>query len=205
MNDIGIVDYGLCNLDSIARAVEQCGGRAKVTAEPADLRTVNSIILPGVGTFGDAMRNLRERGLDQALTEQVINEKIPFLGICLGMHLIADRGTEQGNNEGLGWIDGDVVKLERKMPFEQSLHIGWNEVHYSQPSILFEDITEKTDFYFMHSYHLVCNDQRLVAATTPYCSKFTSVVQDKHVFGVQFHPEKSQKAGFQLLRNFLTL
>lgn len=202
MNDVAIVDYGLCNLDSIARAVEQCGGRAKVTANPADLSTVNSIILPGVGTFSDAMHNLRERGLDRALTEQVIDKGIPFLGICLGMHLIATRGTEQGNHNGLGWIDGKVIKLEQQRSVERTLHIGWNEVHLCQPSKLFEGVSEKTDFYFMHSYHFVCEDQHIVA-TTPYCGKFTSAVCSGHISGVQFHPEKSQKAGFQVLRNFL--
>lgn len=204
MNDVAIVDYGLCNLDSIARAVEQCGGRAKVTANPADLSAVNSIILPGVGTFGDAMHNLRERGLDQALTEQVIDEKIPFLGICLGMHLIAARGTEQGDHGGLGWIDGEVIRLKQLRSVERTLHIGWNEVHFCQSSKLFEGVPEKTDFYFMHSYHFACKDQHIVA-TTPYCGKFTSAICDGHILGVQFHPEKSQKAGFQVLRNFLAL
>ena len=205
MNEVAIVDFGLCNLDSIVRAVEQCGGRAKVTTEHSQLSGVNSIILPGVGTFGDAMRNLSKSGLDQALHEQVICQKIPFLGICLGMQLLAVRGTEQGNLDGLGWINGEVVKLEKQKPAERTLHIGWNEVHYSQPSELFEGIGNKTDFYFMHSYHLVCEDTQEVLATTPYCGEFTSAVRLGHIFGVQFHPEKSQKAGFQVLRNFLTL
>ena len=205
MNEVAIVDFGLCNLDSIVRSVEQCGGRAKVTTEYSQLSGVNSIILPGVGTFGDAMRNLIERGLDQALTEQVICKKIPFLGICLGMQLIAVEGTEQGNHSGLGWIDGKVVKLEQRKSTERTLHIGWNEVHYSQSSELFDGIDNKTDFYFMHSYHLVCEDMQEVVATTPYCGEFVSAVRLGHIFGVQFHPEKSQKAGFQVLRNFLSL
>ena len=156
MNEVAIVDFGLCNLDSIVRAVEQCGGRAKVVAEHSQLRGVDSIVLPGVGTFSDAMRNLSKRGLDQALTEQVVYKNIPFLGICLGMQLIAIRGTEQGNHDGLGWVKGEVVKLEQRRSDERSLHIGWNEVHYSQESELFDGIDNKTDFYFMHSYHLVC-------------------------------------------------
>lgn len=205
MNDVAIVDFGLCNLDSIVRAVEQCGGRAKVVTEYSQLNRVNSIILPGVGTFGDAMRNLSERGLDQALNEQVISKKIPFLGICLGMQLLAVRGTEQGNHNGLGWINGEVVKLVQQKPAERTLHIGWNEAHYSQTSELFEGIGNRTDFYFMHSYHLVCEDTQGVLATTPYCGEFTSAVRFGHIFGVQFHPEKSQKSGFQVLRNFLTL
>ena len=205
MNDVAIVDFGLCNLDSIVRAVEQCGGRAKVATEYSQLNGVNSIILPGVGTFGDAMRNLSKRGLDQALNEQVISRKIPFLGICLGMQLLAVNGTEQGNHNGLGWVKGAVVKLEKQAPTERTLHIGWNEVHYSQETELFDGIGDMTDFYFMHSYHLVCEDTQEVLATTPYCGEFTSAVRLGHIFGVQFHPEKSQKAGFQVLRNFLTL
>lgn len=203
MNEVAIVDFGLCNLDSIVRAVEQCGGRAKVVAEHSQLRGVDSIVLPGVGTFSDAMRNLSKRGLDQALTEQVVYKNIPFLGICLGMQLIAIRGTEQGNHDGLGWVKGEVVKLEQRRSDERSLHIGWNEVHYSQESELFDGIDNKTDFYFMHSYHLVCEKMQEVVATTPYCGGFTSAVCHGHIFGVQFHPEKSQKAGFQVLRNFL--
>lgn len=203
MNKVAIVDFGLCNLDSIFRAVEQCGGRAKVVTEHSQLSGVDNIVLPGVGTFSDAMRNLSERGLDQALTEQVIYKKIPFLGICLGMQLIANRGTEQGNHNGLGWIKGEVVKLEQRRSDERSLHIGWNEVHYSRRSDLFDGIDNKTDFYFMHSYHLVCEEMQEVVAITPYCGEFTSAVCLGHIFGVQFHPEKSQKAGFQVLRNFL--
>ncbi len=203
MNEVAIVDFGLCNLDSIVRAVEQCGGRAKVVAEHSQLTGVDSIVLPGVGTFSDAMRNLSERRLDQALTEQVVYKKIPFLGICLGMQLIATKGTEQGNHDGLGWVNGEVVKLEQRRSDERSLHIGWNEVHYSRESDLFDGIDNKTDFYFMHSYHLVCEETREVVATTPYCGEFTSAVCLGHICGVQFHPEKSQKAGFQVLRNFL--
>ena len=203
MNEVAIVDFGLCNLDSIVRAVEQCGGRAKVVAEHSQLRGVDSIVLPGVGTFSDAMRNLSKRGLDQALTEQVVYKNIPFLGICLGMQLIAIRGTEQGNHDGLGWVNGEVVKLEQRRSDERSLHIGWNEVHYSRGSELFDGIDNKTDFYFMHSYHLLCEEMQEVVATTPYCGGFTSAVCLGHIFGVQFHPEKSQKAGFQVLRNFL--
>ncbi len=204
MNEVAIVDFGLCNLDSIVRAVEQCGGRAKVATEHSLLSGVDSIILPGVGTFSDAMRNLSERGLDQALTEQVICKKIPFLGICLGMQLLAVKGTEQGNHNGLGWMNGKVVKLEQRRSAERTLHIGWNEVHYSQESDLFDGIGDKTDFYFMHSYHLACEDMKEVVATTPYCGDFNSAVSLGHIFGVQFHPEKSQKAGFQVLRNFLS-
>lgn len=205
MNSVAIVDYGMCNLDSIARAVDECGGQPLVTGDPAALRVVNRIILPGVGAFGDGARNVRERGLDQALTEQVIGQKIPFLGICLGMQLMAKRGTEHGRHDGLGWIDGGVVKLERSEKRERVPHIGWNEVRYARPSALFDGIGDSTDFYFVHSYHLQCSDPEDIIATTPYCGGFASAVRRENMLGVQFHPEKSQKAGFRLLHNFLAL
>ena len=209
MNRVAIVDFGLCNLDSIVRAVDLCGAHVKVTTEYAELSNVDSIILPGVGTFSDAMYNLIDRELDKALTEQVIGKKTPFLGICLGLHLVAVRGSERGNHKGsqkgLGWIDGEVVKLEQKLSVEQTLHIGWNEVHYAQTSELFVGVEDKTDFYFMHSYHIVCENTNNVVATTPYCGGFTSAISSQNIFGVQFHPEKSQRVGFQVLRNFLKL
>ena len=205
MNEVAIVDFGLCNLDSIVRAVEQCGGHTKVVSDYEAMQEVSHIILPGVGTFRDAMCNLRERGLDQALNERVIRERIPFLGICLGMQLIANRGSEEGNQNGLGWIKGEVVKLQQKLFDDRTIHIGWNEVHYFEKSKLFSGIDDKTDFYFMHGYHFVCKDTKEVIATTPYCGNFVSAVRKGHIYGVQFHPEKSQKAGFQILRNFLAI
>lgn len=205
MSTAAIVDYGLCNLDSIARAVEECGGSAIVTDDPADLKAATHIILPGVGAFADAMRNLSERRFIPALEKQVIGNNIPFLGICLGMQLMATVGLEGGETPGLGWIDGQVQRL---IPFGEDSripHIGWNEVHPESDNPLFQGIAPGKDFYFVHSYHMVCRNLSDVAARTPYAGGLVSAVSRDHIFGVQFHPEKSQRAGFQLLRNFLSV
>jgi imidazole glycerol-phosphate synthase subunit HisH len=200
-----IVDYGIGNVDSVARAVEECGARASISAREDDLAAATHLILPGVGAFGDGMRNLRERGLDTILREQVVVGGIPFLGICLGMQLMATRGLEHGVTEGLGWIDGEVRRLEPTREDTRIPHIGWSEVTPSRPSPLLDGATAGRDFYFVHSYHLACTDEKDVLARTGYCGGFVSAVGRDRVFGVQFHPEKSQRAGFAVLRNFLAL
>ena len=205
MSNVVIVDYGLCNLDSITRAVEECGGKAKISDDPHDLRTATQIILPGVGAFPDAWRNLGERSLVEVMREQVIGEGIPFLGICLGMQLMATHGHEGETSEGLGWIDGEVVRLEPRGDDRRIPHIGWNNIELVRESPLFRGISPDRDFYFVHSYHLVCRDENQVVARTPYAGGFVSAVARDNIFGVQFHPEKSQKAGFQVLRNFLAV
>lgn len=203
MSAVAIVDYGMCNLDSIARAVEECGGRPYVTDQPRDLRNATQIILPGVGAFPEAVRNLRERGLDTALEEQVVGNGIPFLGICLGMQLMAGRGNEGEKIKGLDWIDGEVVRLEPTVEDARIPHIGWNNIQAVTESPLLYEIASDKDFYFVHSYHLQCDDSDQIVATTDYAEGFVSIVNREHMFGVQFHPEKSQKVGFQVLRNFL--
>lgn len=206
MKTTAIVDYGLCNLDSIARAVQECGGNPVVTDRPADLATAASIILPGVGAFPDAMANLHERGLVEALLAQVERQRIPFLGVCLGMQLLASWGFEVRQTHGLGLVRGEVRRLRETHRGERIPHVGWDEVHYRSDCPLFRGIPSGSDFYFVHSYHLACVEESDVAATTPYCGGFTSAVaRGGCLFGVQFHPEKSQRAGFRLLQNFLSL
>lgn len=206
MKRVVIVACGLGNLDSVARAVEECGGKPLIAAEPRELENASCIILPGVGAFAAAMGNLRQLGLHGALEEQVIGRRIPVLGICLGMQLMATKGWEGGvETPGLGWLDGEVKRLKPNGPAERVPHIGWNQAVILQSSALFKDIDSGKDFYFVHSYHLDCRDRRNVIACTPYCGGFASAVGNGHIFGVQFHPEKSQRAGFQVLRNFLSL
>lgn len=205
MNRIAIVDYGLCNLDSIARAVEECGGRPFITDDPLELAGTDRIILPGVGAFVDAMSNLREKRLDAAMGERVVGDGVPFLGICLGMHLMARRGHEGRGADGLGWIDGEVRRLEPTAPDERIPHVGWNEVEPIAGAPLFDGIAPGSDFYFVHSFHLDCADPDQVQGRTPYCDGFVSAVAKDNIFGVQFHPEKSQRTGFRLLTNFLRL
>ncbi len=205
MKKVAIADYGMGNLDSVARAVQECGCDAVITREARDFELANYIIMPGVGAFPIGMKNIRSYGLEDILREQVLEKNIPFLGICLGMQLLASKGWEGGETEGLGWIDGEVKRLESNHPDVRIPHVGWNEVIFNQPSPLFQNIPSGKDFYFVHSYHFSCNHQQEVIASTSYCGGFASAIRRNNIFGVQFHPEKSQKLGFQLLKNFLAL
>jgi glutamine amidotransferase len=202
MSFVAIVDYGMCNLDSIRRAVEECGGNPRITDDVREIAQAERIVLPGVGAFADAMSNLRERKLDLVLREQAAN-RVPLLGVCLGMQLLADAGEEGVGAEGLGLIPGRVVRLQPTEDSPRIPHIGWNEVYARSDSPLFQGIGAGKDFYFVHSFHFQCADAAHAAASTPYCGGFTSVVARDSIMGVQFHPEKSQKVGFALLRNFL--
>lgn len=204
MKTVAIVDYGMCNLDSVARAVSECGGAPVVTADAKTVTSADCVILPGVGAFGVGMAHLRERGLEAPLREAVLERKVPFLGICLGMQMLAKRGEEHGGAEGLGWLDADTV-LIKPAAGERLPHIGWNEVHPERESPLFAGIAPGTDFYFVHSYALRPRDSSATLASAPYGDGVCAAVQKANVYGVQFHPEKSQKAGFALLRNFLSL
>jgi imidazole glycerol-phosphate synthase subunit HisH len=202
MGHVALVDYGMANIDSVRRALEECGAEVHVTDRPEELRRADRIVLPGVGAFPDAMTNLRARGLDQALTDEVVRSGAPFLGICLGMQLIAGFGHEGTPTEGLGWIDAEVVRLQ-PADSERIPHVGWNEVDAGPSSRALQAVPPGADFYFVHSYHVVCEDGDDVAATTPYCGRFASVVEHDNIWAVQFHPEKSQRHGFTLLKNFL--
>jgi len=205
MNTVAIVDYGMCNLDSVARAVEECGGRALVTDQANDFETANRIILPGVGAFPNAMQNIKDRSLDEILRKQIVEKQIPVLGICLGMQLMASMGYESQVTDGLGWIPGRVIRLEPFGDDNRIPHIGWNEVYQVHTSPLFASIEEGRDFYFVHSYHFQPDHEEHVLARTLYGRGFVSAIQKDMIFGVQFHPEKSQLIGFQLIKNFLSI
>jgi len=202
---VAIVEYGMSNLDSVARAIEYCGATPLVTDQPRDLAKATHIVLPGVGAFNVGMTNLRARGFEEALNEHVIQKAIPFLGICLGMQLLANKGYEVAETPGLGWIEGEVVRLKSFTSKEKVPHVGWNCIDFAKPSPLLEQIESGKDFYFVHSFHMACERSDHVLTTTPYCGKFVSAVNKDNIFGVQFHPEKSQKLGFQVIRNFLAL
>ena len=203
MGFVAVVDYGMGNLDSVRRALEVGGATVVVTSDPEDLAEADRIVLPGVGAFGIAMDNLRERGLDQALREQVVEQGAPFLGICLGMQLMAATGSEHGSHQGLGWIPGSVDRLEPTVEDPRIPHVGWNEVHPTVDHPLFDGVEADRDFYFVHSYAFRCDQPAEALATTPYAGGFTSVVGRDNYVGVQFHPEKSQQVGHALLANFL--
>jgi glutamine amidotransferase len=200
---IVIVDYGLGNLRSVAGAVEHLGHKPMVTSLPEDLERAERLILPGVGAFGDGMRRLRERGLVAVLTRLVRVERRPVLGICLGAQLFATEGHEFGRHEGLGWIDGAVVRLETGDPVLRRPHVGWNELIERRPSVLLDGVPADALFYFVHSYHLECRDSEAVVAECDYGRRFAAAFQQGNIYGTQFHPEKSQQHGLAVLRNFL--
>jgi glutamine amidotransferase len=197
-----IINYGLGNLASVRRAFEECGADVLVSARPEDLGEAERIILPGVGAFPDGMANLHAAGWPVQIRQALQNNSVQLLGICLGMQLLAEQGEEGSLTPGLGLIRGTVRRLQSPST-ERIPHVGWNEVHPTQPSTLLAGINAGTDFYFVHSYHFAATSQGSVLATTPYCGTFASVVREGNVWGTQFHPEKSSKPGFRLIRNFL--
>lgn len=200
---IGIIDFGLGNLISVAGAVEKLGFVPKITSDIETLRSSVKLILPGVGAFGDGIRNLTDHGLIEPLTQMVVQEKKPILGICLGSQLMAKTSEEFGSHLGLGWIDGHVKKLK---PNDTSLrvpHVGWNELKKSRKSFIFEGIEDNSLFYYVHSYCIEVEDQNIVAGTCDYGGEFVSAIEYNNIVTTQFHPEKSQQSGLTLLNNFL--
>lgn len=202
---VAIIKYGMGNVDSVKRAVEECGGSAVISNKKSDLESATHIILPGVGNFKNGMEHLESDNLISLLYNQIIEEKKPFLGICLGMQLLAQKGWEGGEKPGLGWIQGEIKRFSPNEKDTRIPHIGWNEVFFENENPLFKGILSGKDFYFVHSYHFVGCKKAEVIGYTPYCGSFISAVNKDNIFGVQFHPEKSQKIGFQLIRNFLDI
>lgn len=199
-----IIDYGMSNLGSIRRALEECGASIVVSDNPHDLKTADKIILPGVGAFGDGMKNLNEQGWTKIIKEEVLGNKIPILGICLGMQLLASKGYEGGEFDGLNLIEGEVVKFT-PIADERIPHVGWNEIFKTKENVLFDGIENGSDFYFVHSYYFKTKNLEDVISTTPYCGTFASAVNRNNIFGTQFHPEKSIPLGFNVLKNFLSI
>jgi len=203
--NILIVDYGLCNTHSVARAVKECGHTPLISGRPEDIRVSDKIIIPGVGNFSQAMANLSKRGWNEVLREAVLTGGTPLLGICLGMQLLATESKESSNTKGLNLVPGKVVKLNEASIKLRIPHIGWNEVIQRRKDFIFDGVNNKKDFYFVHSYHLVPNNSDNILSTTPYGMDFVSAISENNIYGVQFHPEKSLKAGLRLLHNFLIL
>jgi imidazole glycerol-phosphate synthase subunit HisH len=199
-----VVDYGMGNLASASRSIEECGGKVLVSDTPADIGQADRIVVPGVGAFPLAMQRLREGGWVDALRRAVLVEKLPLLGVCLGMQLLADEGDEVEVTQGLGLIRGRVERIVPSSREERVPHVGWNEVdHRGGP--LFAGIPDDADFYFVHSFRFVPASDESILATVPYAGQTVAAVGNATVMGVQFHPEKSSRVGFQLLRNFLAL
>lgn len=202
---VHIIDYGVCNLGSVRRAFEECGADAFLTDDPSTLKDASHIVLPGVGAFADGMKALKERGWVEALREAAVDKKIPTLGICLGMQLLATYGEEGGGHKGLDIIPGTVKKISSTDKMLRVPHVGWNEIAIRSNDLLFDGIPSGSDFYFVHSYHFVPDDGEHILATTPYGQDVVSIVKKENVHGAQCHPEKSGRAGFQLIRNFLAM
>jgi glutamine amidotransferase len=198
-----VIDYGMGNLGSVCRAIEECGGDPMLSDDPKDIKHASWMILPGVGAFPDGMKNLHERGWVEPLAHAVREESIPLLGICLGMQLLADRGFEGTETLGLGFIAGDVRLLKPANDLRVP-HVGWNDVHTKGNARLFDGIPDGSDFYFVHSYHFVPTMREHIAAVVEYGGEVVAAVADGNVWGAQFHPEKSSRAGFHLLKNFLS-
>lgn len=197
MSYTAIVDYGVGNLKSVTNAMAYLGLPTKITADPRELELSDAIILPGVGAFPDAADRLRAPGLDRVLITQA--ERKPILGICLGMQLLFERGSEVRECEGLGLVSGSVERIETpyKLP-----HIGWNSLTFPNPSPLFAGLDEGCCVYFVHSFCGVAGDPSQVIAATEYGPQVVAAVQNGSVFGCQFHPEKSGEVGLQILKNF---
>ena len=200
---ITVVDYGVGNLRSVAKALEAVGAEVRVSSRAEDLRQAERLVLPGVGAFAPGMANLKAAGLVDVLTEEVRDRGKPLLAICLGQQLLARESEEDGLHAGLGWLPGRVVEFDLRGTSLKVPHMGWNEVLPQEESPFFEGLGPASNFYFVHSYHVVCDDPQMVVATARYGITFTAALRHENIFATQFHPEKSQENGLRLLRNFV--
>ncbi|OGC08494.1 imidazole glycerol phosphate synthase, glutamine amidotransferase subunit [candidate division WOR-1 bacterium RIFOXYA2_FULL_36_21] len=203
---IVIIDYGMGNLGSILNMLKKIGVEAQISSDLSVIAKASKFIFPGVGSFDNGMRKIKQLGLIEILEEKVLKEKSPILGICLGMQLFTKK-SEEGELPGLGWIDAETVRFNLK-DHDQNLkipHMGWNQIVPQKKSLLFSEMFSDPKFYFVHSYHLICNDISAELTKTFYGYDFVSSVQKENIYGVQFHPEKSHKFGMKLLRNFVEL
>lgn len=201
---VAIINYGVGNLGSVRRAFEELGAEPVIAHTPSALYEVDRIVLPGVGAFREGMAHLNSGGWSEALREVVGEQGKPMLGICLGMQLLASEGHENGITPGLGLIPGQVRRLDKLGCELRIPHVGWNEVCHDGSDVLFKGIPDESDFYFVHSYAFVPDDAGYLLASVPYDVNLAAAVRRGHVFGCQFHPEKSSKAGRRLLRNFMS-
>lgn len=199
---ISIVDYGMGNLRSVQKAFERIGHEATIARTAQEVGQADYLVLPGVGAFRDAIAELRRHDFIEPIRDHIASKK-PFLGICLGLQLLFDASEEGGLHEGLGIFSGRVVRFPDTPGFKIP-HMGWNRLHLKQEANLFQGIPPEAHFYFVHSYFVVPEDSRIVAATTDYIIPFVSAVARDNVTAVQFHPEKSQRYGMALLENFAT-
>ena len=202
---LSIVDYGMGNIRSVMNAFELLGEKLEITDDPKKLSQSEAIILPGVGAFSDGMMNLKKKGLIEVLQKEIIEKEKPYLGICLGLEFLATKSFEGGEHGGLGWIDGEVIKIN---PSDTSLkvpHMGWEDTKILKKDGLFKEIENPT-FYYLHSYFFKIDDKEkdVITSICDYGGvPITATIQKNNIYAVQFHPEKSQTTGIKLLKNFL--
>ena len=194
---IAIIDYGMGNLRSVQKAFEYLGNKAVITQQPSEIQKADKVVLPGVGAFRDAMQTIKQKGIDTVLYD-VVEQKKPLLGICLGMQMFFEKSYEYGEHKGLGILQGEIVKLPENVKIP---HMGWNSLNIKKKSPLFEGLSEEPYVYFVHSYHLN-TEADIVSATTYYGKEIQVAAQKENVFALQFHPEKSGDVGLNILQNF---
>lgn len=205
MSVIIIVDYGMGNLFSVYKKVKKIGAKVEISSDKSEIQNAQKLILPGVGHFTKAVENIKNLGLWDVLNNRVLNDKIPILGICLGMQLMA-KYSEEGNCEGFGWFDANVIKFRIENNEKYKIpHMGWNTVKNIKQSKLTESLPENSEFYFVHSYHIECKNNEDILNETTYSYSFVSAIEKQNIFGVQYHPEKSHDIGELLLSNFVRL
>jgi imidazole glycerol-phosphate synthase subunit HisH len=202
MSEILVIDYGMGNIASVVNIVNKMGGRVRASNKPEEVLKANKLILPGVGHFEKAIQNLHERGLFEATERRVTLDKVPILGICLGMQLMT-RGSEEGNGQGFGWFDAETRRFQFDSQALVLPHMGWNTVYPAKDDMILDGITERSRFYFVHAYHVVCHDSTDVLLTAQYGYRFCCAISRSNMIGVQFHPEKSHRFGMTLIANFI--
>ena len=200
---IAIIDYDAGNIRSVEKALKFLGQDVKITRDPEEILSAEKVILPGVGAFGDAMRKLKEYGLDQVI-RKTAGKETPFLGICLGLQLLFERSDEAPGVEGLGILKGEILRLPEKEGYKIP-HMGWNSLELIHNGRLFQDLPEDPYVYFVHSYYLKAADETIVKARTEYTTAIDASVEQGNVFACQFHPEKSSETGLKILKNFVEL
>jgi len=201
MKDIILIDAGAGNLRSVQKALESVGASVLRTEDPKDVLTSKKVVLPGVGAFGDYMAGLRARGLEEPINE-IVQRGIPLLGICVGMQSFFDVGKEMGEHKGLGLLRGEVVRFAESLSVKVP-HTGWNQLQVKNEASLFNQVNDGAYVYFNHSYYCQAQESSDVIAEVEYGIRYACAVRRENVFGVQFHPEKSQQVGLQILKNFL--
>ena len=207
--EVTIVDYNSGNISSVINSFNEVAEdkvNIEVTSDLNKIKLSDKLVLPGQGSFKsciDALNNIN--GLRDTLNEFIINKKKPLLGICVGLQMFADVGNEEAETKGLGWISGKVSKIDNQNGKYKLPHIGWNQINIVKDSKIFKNIKNNSHMYFVHSYEFIPDDKSVIVATTDYCSNIVCSIEKENIFGTQFHPEKSDKVGLQLIKNFIKL